>query len=303
MAHPLIRRGNPSHASLAKELRTPRSHTGRSRPSNVLAKENNMKVRGSPRRERGKPYDGSVTETPSPWVLTSSTFTGSCLTEAEPPRLSPEAELARDRVWNKEVQANPSLFDGPVVACAGLKWDGPHSLALSWARVSYRHYALRRVPGNTLWLPSLFVNVVQPTDGECVMVARMSSSTDAPDGGSCRAVPLSHPRTTNRSRRRTCGETPRVSWLRTGLDLAARGLRCGPPPAASTEASAWPFSPASAGGGRCMNASRPRRPPSRPRDATQSWVSKCQLAPWKDCPSKACCGSRFRVQALSLARG
>ncbi|WP_395372671.1 NUDIX hydrolase [Streptomyces tubercidicus] len=102
------------------------------------------------------------------------------LNEVEPPRLSPGDELARDRVWDNEVQVNPSLFDGPVVACAGVEWDGPHSLVLSWARVSYRHYALRRVPGNTVWLPSLFVNVVQPTDDECVMVARMSPSTAAP---------------------------------------------------------------------------------------------------------------------------
>ncbi|MET9375145.1 NUDIX domain-containing protein [Streptomyces sp. NPDC002992] len=46
--------------------------------------------------------------------------------------------------------------------------------------MTYRHYALRRVPGNTAWLPSLFVNVVQPTDDGRVLVARMSSSTAAP---------------------------------------------------------------------------------------------------------------------------
>ncbi|MGP8303324.1 NUDIX domain-containing protein [Streptomyces inhibens] len=103
-----------------------------------------------------------------------------CLNEVEPPRLSPEDELARDRIWGKAVQANPCLFDGPVVACAGVEWEGLHSLVLSWARVSYRHYALRRVPGNTAWLPSLFVNVIQPTDDGCVMVARMSPSTAAP---------------------------------------------------------------------------------------------------------------------------
>ncbi|MGR8010170.1 hypothetical protein [Streptomyces hypolithicus] len=82
------------------------------------------------------------------------------LTEAEAPPLSPEDESARDRVWDKAVQANPTLFDGPVVACAGLGWTGPHTLTLSWVRVTYRHYALRRVPSATA-LPSLFVNVVQ----------------------------------------------------------------------------------------------------------------------------------------------
>lgn len=103
-----------------------------------------------------------------------------CLKEVEPPKLSPEDQRARDRVWDKAVQANPSLFDGPVVACAGMEWEGPHSLVLSWARVTYRHYALRRVPGHTAWLPSLFVNVVQPTDDGRVMVARMAPSTATP---------------------------------------------------------------------------------------------------------------------------
>jgi 8-oxo-dGTP pyrophosphatase MutT (NUDIX family) len=45
--------------------------------------------------------------------------------------------------------------------------------------VTYRHYALRRVPGATA-LPSLFVNVVQPTDDGRVLAARMSPSTAAP---------------------------------------------------------------------------------------------------------------------------
>ncbi|WP_433358699.1 hypothetical protein [Streptosporangium sp. CA-115845] len=102
------------------------------------------------------------------------------LSEVEAPRLSPSDEAARDRAWNTAIQANPSLFDGPVVACAGMSWEGPGSLALYWARVTYRYYALRRVPGNTSWLPSLFVNVVQPTISGGLLVARMSASTAAP---------------------------------------------------------------------------------------------------------------------------
>lgn len=102
------------------------------------------------------------------------------LAEVDAPPVSPEDQLAWDRVWDKAVQANPNLFDGPAVACAGLEWEGPHSLVLSWARVTYRHYALRWVPGATSWLPSLFVNVVQPTDDGCLLAARMSASTAAP---------------------------------------------------------------------------------------------------------------------------
>ncbi|WP_331734236.1 NUDIX domain-containing protein (plasmid) [Streptomyces sp. NBC_01220] len=101
------------------------------------------------------------------------------LAEAKEPPLSRSDEAARDRVWDEAVQANAALFDGPVVACRGLEWVGPRTVRLSWVRVTYRHYALRRVPGATA-LPSLFVNVVQPTDDGRVLAARMSPSTAAP---------------------------------------------------------------------------------------------------------------------------
>jgi 8-oxo-dGTP pyrophosphatase MutT (NUDIX family) len=100
--------------------------------------------------------------------------------EAAPPWLSPADRSALDRVWDEAVRANPSLFDGPVAACAGLEREGPHGLVVSWARTTYRHYALRRVPGATSWLPSLFVSVVQPTDDGRLLVGRMSASTAAP---------------------------------------------------------------------------------------------------------------------------
>ncbi|MFI5704825.1 NUDIX hydrolase [Streptomyces xanthochromogenes] len=101
------------------------------------------------------------------------------VTEAREPSLSPSDEAARDRVWARAVQVNPALFDGPVVACSALERTGPRTLHLSWVRVTYRHYALRRVPGATA-LPSLFVNVIQPTEDDCVLAARMSPSTAAP---------------------------------------------------------------------------------------------------------------------------
>jgi 8-oxo-dGTP pyrophosphatase MutT (NUDIX family) len=101
------------------------------------------------------------------------------LEEVGAPRVPPEDQLAADLVWDEAVAANPHLFDGPVVACAGLEWEGPHNLVLLWARVTYRHYALRRVPGATSWLPSLFVNVVQPSGGG-VLAGRMAPSTATP---------------------------------------------------------------------------------------------------------------------------
>lgn len=101
------------------------------------------------------------------------------LTEGAEPPLPPHDAEARDRAWDMAVRDNPALFDGPAVACGGLERTGPRILCLSWVRVTYRHYALRRVPGATA-LPSLFVNVVQPTVDGRVLAARMSPATAAP---------------------------------------------------------------------------------------------------------------------------
>ncbi|MCA2226530.1 NUDIX hydrolase [Nonomuraea aurantiaca] len=103
------------------------------------------------------------------------------LIEDVAPLVPPAERVAMDRLWEEAVQANPCLFDGPVVACAGLDRDGPGSLVLAWARTTYRHRALRLVPGATSWLPSLFVAVAQPaTDGGSLLVGRMSASTATP---------------------------------------------------------------------------------------------------------------------------
>ncbi|WP_129839982.1 NUDIX domain-containing protein [Streptomyces sp. RFCAC02] len=102
------------------------------------------------------------------------------LTEVAAPRPPAGERLAMDRLWNAAVAANPSLFDGPVVACAGLSWDGPRRLHLSWARTTYRHFLLRRVPGAVSWLPPLFVAVLQPDGDGRVVVGRSAATTAAP---------------------------------------------------------------------------------------------------------------------------
>ncbi|GII96718.1 NUDIX domain-containing protein [Sinosporangium siamense] len=103
-----------------------------------------------------------------------------CLVETAAPKVPLKHRLAMDRVWDEAVRVNPgSLFEGPVVACAGLERDEPCSLVLSWTRVTYRHYALRWVPGAEA-LASLFVVAVQPADDGALLVGRMSSSTAAP---------------------------------------------------------------------------------------------------------------------------
>lgn len=50
---------------------------------------------------------------------------------------------------------------------------------LGWCRTSYRNFALRCVPGAAA-LPSLFVDVLQPTDDGVLLVAQMSTATAHP---------------------------------------------------------------------------------------------------------------------------
>ncbi len=85
-----------------------------------------------------------------------------------------------NEVWDGLVRVNPSFFDGPVLVCAAADREGPHDLTVSWARTTYRHFALRRVPFSTSWLPSFFVAVLQPADDGRLLVGRMANSTAAP---------------------------------------------------------------------------------------------------------------------------
>ncbi|MEU4835233.1 NUDIX domain-containing protein [Streptosporangium sp. NPDC023615] len=102
------------------------------------------------------------------------------LVETAVPRVPSDELAAMNRAWDEAVRSNPSLFDGPVAACAGMEREGADGLVLSWVRTTYRLYALRLVPGATSWLPNLFVSVAQPTDDGRLLVGRMSPSTADP---------------------------------------------------------------------------------------------------------------------------
>jgi 8-oxo-dGTP pyrophosphatase MutT (NUDIX family) len=102
------------------------------------------------------------------------------LVETAAPRLTPEERQAMNEAWDGLVRVNPSFFDGPVLVCAGTRREGPDDLTVSWVRTTYRHFALRRVPFSTSWLPSFFVSVLQPADDGRLLVGRMSNSTAAP---------------------------------------------------------------------------------------------------------------------------
>lgn len=96
--------------------------------------------------------------------------------------LVPEAHrVERDCLWDEAVSANPTgFFDGPAVVCADLDREERDTVVLSWARVTYRYFALRWVSGAFV-LPSVFVAVAQPTDEGGLLVGRMSPHTAAPD--------------------------------------------------------------------------------------------------------------------------
>jgi 8-oxo-dGTP pyrophosphatase MutT (NUDIX family) len=103
------------------------------------------------------------------------------LIETVAPPVPAAHRAIQDAVWDAAVRQNPTgLFDGPVVACAGLRRDDDATVTLSWVRVTYRHFALRRVPGAAV-LPSIFVAIAQPTDQGGLLVGRMSRTTAAPD--------------------------------------------------------------------------------------------------------------------------
>ncbi|WP_251695997.1 NUDIX hydrolase [Streptomyces sp. Vc74B-19] len=102
------------------------------------------------------------------------------LAEVDPPSLSEAQIAAMNRRWEKAVEANPALFDGPTVVCAGVSWKGPETLLLTWYRATYRLFLLRQDPEHGLSVPSVFVSVAQPTDDGRLLVGRGASSTAHP---------------------------------------------------------------------------------------------------------------------------
>ncbi|MET7730015.1 NUDIX hydrolase [Streptomyces sp. NPDC005402] len=149
------------------------------------------------------------------------------LVEVAPPVVPADTRTAMDREWDEAVLANPALFDGPVAVCAGLSREAPGTLLVSWSRVTYRYFALRRVPGATT-LRSLFVSVTQPTGDGRLLVGRMSSSTAAPGrwqfpGGSVEPPTGEEPLDEHALRRHAAVELAEE----TGLDIPAADLtRC-----------------------------------------------------------------------------
>ncbi|WP_081237125.1 NUDIX hydrolase [Streptomyces viridosporus] len=148
------------------------------------------------------------------------------LVEAPLPLPSPEERRVLDDAWDAAVRANPALFDGPVAGCTGLEQEGPGRLVLTWVRATYRFYVLRRVPGATVRLPSLFAAVAQPTDDGRLLVGRMALWTTAPGrwqlpGGSVEPPPDGEPLDLAALRRHAARELAEETGIGTPVDSLA----------------------------------------------------------------------------------
>ncbi|MET8504846.1 NUDIX hydrolase [Streptomyces sp. NPDC004787] len=99
--------------------------------------------------------------------------------ECPPPPLSAEERRAVDLHWAAVTAANPAAFDGPVVASLGLDRPAPGRTALRWARMSYRHRALRELRPAEAVPGSVYVTVLQPTE-EGLVLGRGAHTTAAP---------------------------------------------------------------------------------------------------------------------------
>ncbi|WP_318210228.1 NUDIX domain-containing protein [Streptomyces sp. SJL17-1] len=113
------------------------------------------------------------------------------------PALTPWEQGEVDRLWADTKARTPTTFDGPLIASLGIDLPAPGVLVARWARLSYRHRALRvlrppeDVPG------SVFVTVLLPTERGLV-VGRGAPTTAAPGrwtlpGGSVEPPADGHP--------------------------------------------------------------------------------------------------------------
>ena len=95
--------------------------------------------------------------------------------EAAEPVLRPDHETAMNDLWQRWVERNPTVFDGPVVAITAINESEPGRIEFSWARTTYRRHLLRQVPGAETLVP-VFVAVLQPTSAG-VLLGRMADWT------------------------------------------------------------------------------------------------------------------------------
>ncbi|MEV0696142.1 NUDIX domain-containing protein [Streptomyces sp. NPDC050388] len=147
------------------------------------------------------------------------------LVEHPSPVLSPWEQQEVDRLWAHTTAQNPATFDGPLVASLGLDRPDPGRLTVRWARMTYRHRALRHLRPADDVPDSVFVTVLLPTEGGLV-VGRGSPATAAPGrwtlpGGSAEPPPPGQPLNVDALRRHAARELTEE----TGIHLPDGELR------------------------------------------------------------------------------
>ncbi|MFD0373224.1 NUDIX hydrolase [Streptomyces sp. NPDC127114] len=117
--------------------------------------------------------------------------------ECPPPPLSADERREVDRRWAETRDRNPATFDGPLVAALGLDLSGSGRAVVRWARMTYRHRALRAIRPPEDVPGSVYVTVLLPTD-EGLVLGRGSRTTATPGlwslpGGAAEPPPTGRP--------------------------------------------------------------------------------------------------------------
>ncbi|MFD6391178.1 NUDIX hydrolase [Nocardia sp. NPDC060259] len=104
------------------------------------------------------------------------------LKAAEPPRADPAVTTEVDEYWTHRVLDNPTLFNGPLVAAAGIRFEEA-GCDLQWFRSDYAHYLWRQAPGSSEHRPyarTIYVATVARTENGGILVGRMADTTSSP---------------------------------------------------------------------------------------------------------------------------
>jgi 8-oxo-dGTP pyrophosphatase MutT (NUDIX family) len=107
--------------------------------------------------------------------------------EVAPIDYRPSELAAISRYWGDRQAQNPSLFNGPLVAARGCRWDGG-ICTIRWSRANYADYLWRDSPehapqdetGRRRYARALFVSVLAVTTDERLVFGRMAADTSTP---------------------------------------------------------------------------------------------------------------------------
>ncbi|MBS2533296.1 NUDIX hydrolase [Catenulispora sp. NF23] len=129
--------------------------------------------------------------------------------------------------WNQASEANPHLFDGPIIAVRGISWH-QESCRIRWSIDSYASYLWRYATDNVdnaSFARALFASVVVLTTTGQLVLGSMAASTAVPGrvqlpGGNVEQPPSGGPLSLDS----VSADAVRELWEETGLRLPADGV-------------------------------------------------------------------------------